>query len=141
MLNISLNTGMRRGEILQIGDTAHWDSQSTAILLPKTKNGDDRVVPLNEQATQSIKNLDGCPKRYFYEPHLYDAWAEANPKLRHMTNTLCFMLHVTHVPQCWRTTKNVNTVLIGTILIIYSRLQLVNTYIQTKVVFIKFLTN
>lgn len=116
MLNISLNTGMRRGEILQIGKTAHWDTQSTAILLPTTKNGDERLVPLNEQAQQSIKSLDGCPNKYFTNRTFYDTWAEAKSEIAPHDEHFVFHVARHTCATMLANNQNVNTVLIGTIL-------------------------
>jgi len=55
-VSLALNTGMRRGEILSLRrPQIDWQSQIASI--GKTKNGEQRIVPLNETAMAALKSL------------------------------------------------------------------------------------
>lgn len=53
---MALNTGMRRGEILNLQWT-NVDLKHGFILLDKTKNGDRREIPINETLRRTLKTL------------------------------------------------------------------------------------
>lgn len=77
MFVIGLNTGMRLGEILKIGtdqgrlETVNGD---TFLRLMATKNGDNRMVPLNDRAMAAINRLDGKPKDHYSHQTFYETW-------------------------------------------------------------------
>lgn len=57
VIALAVATGMRRGEILKL----RWldvDIANNRILLPQTKNGDGRIVYLNELALGVLRSLD-----------------------------------------------------------------------------------
>ncbi len=60
MLGLAVLTGMRRGEILQIGKTAEVQERDGHIVLylPKTKNGDERWVQLTAQTLEMVRKLE-----------------------------------------------------------------------------------
>ena len=45
----ALSTGMRRGEILNVS-RSHWNEGQRSLLIPKTKNGHARTIPLSKEA-------------------------------------------------------------------------------------------
>jgi integrase len=49
IVQLALETGMRRGEILKIR-TVHIDAQRRTLLIPESKNGRSRVIPLTDDA-------------------------------------------------------------------------------------------
>ena len=56
MIGLAASTGMRRSEILGL----RWldiDLPNRRILLPQTKNGDGRIVYLNQSAQAVIQSL------------------------------------------------------------------------------------
>ena len=55
-INIAVNTGMRTGEILG-AKISYIDFSSNIMTLPKTKNGKQRVIPLNGAARSSLETL------------------------------------------------------------------------------------
>jgi len=53
---LAVSTGMRRGEILGL----RWldiDMKNSRLLLPQTKNGDGRIVYINELAKQALQSI------------------------------------------------------------------------------------
>lgn len=77
---IGLNTGMRLGEILKIGtDEGRLETidGSTYIRLVSTKNGDNRMVPVNDRALSAINALGGKPKDKYSHRTFYDTWIRA----------------------------------------------------------------
>jgi integrase len=53
---LAVETGMRRGEILSIRYD-HLDLRERALLIPETKTGRARTIPLNEKATDLLLKL------------------------------------------------------------------------------------
>lgn len=101
-----LKTGMRRGEVNGIGLTKEQVGKNgcygtifvdhktgrKAVHLKKTKNNDDRIVPLSETAEAALKNLDFCPSLYFRHHAYYDSWRYAREKI--CPNDHTFVSHV-----------------------------------------------
>ena len=55
-VSLSLNTGMRRGEVLSLRrPQIDWQNQIASI--GKTKNGEQRIVPMNDTAMAALKSL------------------------------------------------------------------------------------
>ncbi len=81
---IGINTGMRLGEIQQIGDTAHVQADTDGskwLYLPETKNGDERYVPLNKAAQKAIQELGGRVLNHYSHRVFYDTWDECRHKV------------------------------------------------------------
>ncbi|EAY56023.1 MAG: putative phage integrase [Leptospirillum rubarum] len=56
IVRLALETGMRRGEI--VGMTwEHVNLKKNTVLIPKTKNGEKRTVPLSKKAVEILKGL------------------------------------------------------------------------------------
>lgn len=53
----ALNTGMRKGEILNLRWDTHIDLKHNRILLDKTKNGERREIPINNTLRATLKGL------------------------------------------------------------------------------------
>lgn len=94
---IAVNTGMRLGEILGINnlDSKTYGKVSDCgsfVTLFDTKNGDERLVPLNKDAQWALENLMGTPSSYYTHARFYRTWWEAKDELaRHDEN---FVFHV-----------------------------------------------
>jgi len=85
---LGLETGMRKGEILSIGlnpDDCR-DSKKTYGVISKdrsvvhlhhTKNGYERIVPLNGYANEALLALDDRPRTYYTEKSFYNTWRKA----------------------------------------------------------------
>lgn len=85
-VTLGVNTGMRLGEILGINNpdskTQGYVSQcGTYVTLTDTKNGDQRIVPLNQAARGALKALDMYPAGPYTHRKFYDTWAEARDEL------------------------------------------------------------
>jgi integrase len=53
---LALNTGMRRGEILGL-EWKNVDLTRGLIYVTNTKNGKDRVIPLNQAARSALESV------------------------------------------------------------------------------------
>jgi integrase len=53
---LAVETGMRRGEILAM-KWEHFDQDARSLLIPKTKNGHARIIPLSSRATSLLSKL------------------------------------------------------------------------------------
>lgn len=76
---IGINTGMRLGEITQIGSSVNIETDADGskwLFLPQTKNGDQRYVPLNRIAQKAIQELGGCVSDHYSHRTFYDAWED-----------------------------------------------------------------
>lgn len=63
LIVLAIETGMRRGELLDL----HWehiDLERRVAHLPLTKNGDSRDVPLSRRAVQTLRDLLARPGRH-----------------------------------------------------------------------------
>lgn len=76
---LGCQTGMRLGEILSINNRnskviGKISDCGNYVELSNTKNGDDRVVPLTDDAREALARLDNRP--FFVHTHrrFYDAW-------------------------------------------------------------------
>ena len=83
---IAVNTGMRLGEIVGINNPdakTHGKPSdcNSYITLSNTKNGDERLVPLNKDAQWALENLDWAPCAFYTERTFYDTWAAARDEL------------------------------------------------------------
>ncbi len=55
VIQFALETGMRRGEILDVR-MEHVNIKNSTLLIPNTKNGHERVIPLTPKALKVIKS-------------------------------------------------------------------------------------
>jgi integrase len=60
IIRFALETAMRRGEILAVRRD-HVDIAGRALLIPKSKNGAARTIPLTRGAAATLRRLKGCP--------------------------------------------------------------------------------
>lgn len=61
LLNViimAIETGMRRGELLRLTG-GHYNSEMGTLLIPITKTGHPRTIPLTSKATSIVGNLEG----------------------------------------------------------------------------------
>ena len=115
-VTIALNTGMRLGEIHQIGRTAFLSDDKQWLTLPETKNGDERIVPISPETLEAIEALDGEPRKHYTDRTFYNTWGEARRKIAAGDKT--FVFHVLR-HTCATTMANdfqVNSHLIGQML-------------------------
>jgi len=86
-VTLGVNTGMRLGEIVGINNEDTKKTSGTLsdcgqfITLSNTKNGDERLVPLNIKAQQALSNLDNCPSKFYSHRKFYNTWNEARDAL------------------------------------------------------------
>ena len=114
MAILSLQTGMRHGEILKIG-TEHSElikgGSMPVLRLHKTKNGDARDIPLNEVAKAAYDALSAG--NWYSHRVFYNVWDEARYTIARGDKDFVF-----HVCRHTAATKmandlNINTTLIG----------------------------
>lgn len=84
MVLLSLNTGMRLGEIKQlmngsVGFRNDLDSDRPCIYLPRTKNGSERYIPLSNTALKAATRLHNC--KSFNAHTFYQVWGEARHRI------------------------------------------------------------
>ena len=58
IIRLALATGMRRGEILHI-QQRHVDRERRTLLIPETKNGHSRTIPLSQEALALLQQFQG----------------------------------------------------------------------------------
>jgi integrase len=61
---LAVETGMRRGEILAI-QSEHFDAERRTLLIPQTKNGHSRTIPLSARAIEVLSGLPTGEARLF----------------------------------------------------------------------------
>lgn len=64
VIELALETGMRRGEIVQL-EWENIDLDNRTVFLPLTKNGDSRLVPLSPRALEVLRQLKATHSRVF----------------------------------------------------------------------------
>jgi len=85
---LGLMTGMRKGEILSIGlDKEECKKQGKTygviskdrkiVHLHQTKNGHDRIVPLNDDANNALLALNDKPSSFYTQKSFYNTWSLA----------------------------------------------------------------
>ncbi len=90
IINFAIETCMRRGEILSL----RWDNVDFVrrkVLLPDTKNGRPRWVPLNDNALEVLKNLEQTNKLVF--PITDVAFRQAWDRLRRRSAIVDLTFH------------------------------------------------
>jgi len=92
LIVIGHQTGMRLGEILSVNlhSIEKDDKGNDWIYLPKTKNGKDRAVPVNEITYKALAALDFLPARHFEHTRFYRAWGRMRRDLLHNDPRYCF---------------------------------------------------
>jgi len=124
---LGLETGMRKGEILSIGlDKEECKEQNKTygviskdrkiVHLYQTKNGHERIVPINKYANDALISLRDKPSLFYTQKSFYNTWRKAKEDA--VGNDDNFVFHVTR-HTCATTLANdhgVPTVLIAEIL-------------------------
>jgi len=64
IIRLAVETGMRRGEILAI-KLSHIDQQNRALLIPETKNGHSRIIPITNSTLALLNQIPGEEDRLF----------------------------------------------------------------------------
>ena len=121
-VTLGLNTGMRLGEILSINNDRPKKTVGVVspcgdfITLKHTKNGDERIVPINEPAKQALENLDMKPSGPYTHRRFYDTWNEARDELAR--NDEHYVFHVLRHTCATRLAMefNVDSITLGRIL-------------------------
>jgi len=91
LVTLSEQTGMRLGELQEIGTTAFVSADEQWLKLVDTKNGDDREVPLTSTTLDCIKKV-GVVKDWFSHRTFYDLWDEC--RFRIAPRDKNFVFHV-----------------------------------------------
>lgn len=92
---IGVETGMRRGEILSINNpvgkvTGEVIDNGDFVHLKNTKNGTERIVPLNDKARSALARLDNQPHKVWSHRNFYDYWALARGEIAPGDMAFCF---------------------------------------------------
>lgn len=90
MIEIAIETCMRRGEILHL-NWEHIDFNKNVVLLPNTKNGRPRWVPLSQKVTEILNDLNQHDKLVF--PVTDVAVRQAWDRLRRRANITDLTFH------------------------------------------------
>ena len=90
IINIAIETCMRRGEILAL-EWDHIDFFRSRALLPETKNGRSRWVPLNGKVLDILTDLEPRNNRVF--PITDNAFRQAWDRLRKRANIYNLTFH------------------------------------------------
>ena len=117
MVIVGVLTGMRKGEIVALGDVAEISACGTEIYLPSslTKTKKERYVPLNDKAYEAAVRLRECIRHSYSHDIFYDRWW--NAKARIAPNDDQFVFHVTRHTCASRLANNgLNTGILGEIL-------------------------
>ena len=117
MVIVGVLTGMRKSEIVALGDVAEISACGSEVYLPAslTKTKKERYVPLNEKALQAALRLRDCIRQEFRHDIFYDRWW--NAKARIAPNDDQFVFHVTRHTCASRLANNgLNSGILGEIL-------------------------
>ena len=90
IIEIAIETGMRRGEILNL-EWKNIDTKNHRVLLPLTKNGRSRWVPLNDKALANITRSTRSSDRVF--PITDVAFRQAWDRLRNRAGIADLTFH------------------------------------------------
>jgi len=122
-VTLAVHTGMRLGEIRKVTPSMIKrhpqqapESSQEWVHLEKTKNGDERWVPLNEKARAALAALGDQPENHYKHRSFYNGWDAAR---RHIApNDETFVFHSLRHTCATNLANdlNVNTILIGKIL-------------------------
>ena len=117
-VTIGLHTGMRLGEILMINPEMikEDDDGDVWVHLPKTKNGDERWVPVSAPAREALAQLADEPSLLYSHRTFYDSWDAARHKIAKGDKTFVFHVLRHTAASTMANELSVNTVLIGQIL-------------------------
>ena len=90
IIEVAIETCMRRGEILSM-EWQHIDFQRSKVLLPTTKNGRSRWVPLNSKAIDILQAMSRIDDRIF--PVTDTAFRQAWDRLRKRSKIIDLTFH------------------------------------------------
>ena len=90
IIEFAIETGMRRSEILNM-KWEHLGIDNKRVLLPMTKNGSSRWVPLSEKAIKILKNVPSSTDHVF--PITDVALRQSWERLRNRANLIDFTFH------------------------------------------------
>ena len=90
IIDFAIETGMRRSEILNM-KWEHLGLDNKRVLLPMTKNGSSRWVPLSEKAIKILKNVPSSTEHVF--PITDVALRQSWERLRNRANLIDFTFH------------------------------------------------
>ena len=91
LVQLSMFTGMRLGELVLIGTTAFLTPDKKWLRLVDTKNGDDRDVAMTTKTIELIEKV-GVVAHWFRHRIFYDLWKEC--RYRVAKNDKYFVFHV-----------------------------------------------
>ena len=90
IINFAIETGMRRSEILNM-KWEHLGLDNKRVLLPMTKNGSSRWVPLSDKAIKILKDVPSSTDHVF--PITDVALKQSWERLRNRANLIDFTFH------------------------------------------------
>tara|TARA_R100001377_G_scaffold22923_2_gene12325 strand:+ start:221 stop:1045 length:825 start_codon:yes stop_codon:yes gene_type:complete len=92
LIIIGAETGMRIGEILTLDPSSFSlaDSGNTWAFLEKTKNGEERYVPINKRVRKALSDLGDQPSLHWNEHEFYRAWGVMRSRLLHNDDRYVF---------------------------------------------------
>ena len=90
IIDFAIETGMRRSEILNM-KWEHLDLDNKRVLLPMTKNGSSRWVPLSDKAIKILKDEPSLTDHVF--PITDVALRQSWERLRNRANLIDFTFH------------------------------------------------
>ena len=64
VVELAIETAMRKGELLSL-QWSNIDLEKAIALLPQTKNGSSRWVPLSPRASEMLSSLERTDERVF----------------------------------------------------------------------------
>lgn len=65
LISLAIDTGLRRGELLRL-DARDFDPKSGLLTITKSKNGQTRLVPLNQRARKTLGSVRPIDRHKFF---------------------------------------------------------------------------
>ena len=94
-VDLAVQSGMRRGEILSINNPSSKTQGTLSedgrfVHLSQCKNNDSRVVSLTTTAREALARLENQPYKFWSHRNFYDYWALARDEIAPGDTSFCF---------------------------------------------------